>query len=168
LGAAGEELPGRSRVLVRGAVADVRVFGAIINESGRRCQGLYADLPAAIVVRSSAELAAAPMSFGRRVRLSERMTNDILLIVDAETDEVLGHVDARTPDLALVEALARVQLRARRRGSRIRLTNVSERLRGLLDLVGLADVLCIEARRQPELGEQLRVDEVVQPGDTPL
>ena len=96
------------------------------------------------------------------------MTNDIVLIVDAETDEVLGHVDARTPDLALVEALARVQLKARRRGSRIRLTNVSERLRGLLDLVGLADVLCVEARWQPELGEELRVDEVVQPGDPPL
>jgi ABC-type transporter Mla MlaB component len=96
------------------------------------------------------------------------MTHDIVLIVDAETDEVLGHVDARTPDLALVEKLARVQLRARRRGSRVRLTNVSERLRGLLDLVGLADVLCVEARRQPELGEELWVDEVVQPGDPPL
>ena len=96
------------------------------------------------------------------------MTTDIVLIVDAETDEVLGHVDARTPDLALVEALARVQLKARRSGSQIRLTNVSERLRGLLDLVGLADVLCVEARGKPELGEQLGVDEVVQPGDPPL
>ena len=96
------------------------------------------------------------------------MTNDFVLIVDAETREVLGHVDARTSDLALVEALARVQLSARRRGSKVRLTNVSERLRGLLDLVGLADVLCIEARREPELAEELRVDEVVQPGDPPV
>jgi hypothetical protein len=31
LGAAGEELPGRSRMLVCGAVADERVFGALIN-----------------------------------------------------------------------------------------------------------------------------------------
>ena len=96
------------------------------------------------------------------------MNRDIVLIVDAETDEVLGHVDARAPDLAMVEALARVQLSARRRGSQVRLTNVSARLRGLLELVGLADVLLIEAQRKPELGEELRVDEVVQPGDPPL
>ena len=51
---------------------------------------------------------------------------NVVLIVDAETDEVLGHVDAHSPDLAL------------------------------------------EPRRQPELGEQLRVDEVVQPGDPPV
>jgi hypothetical protein len=96
------------------------------------------------------------------------MNRDIVLIVDAETDEVLGHVDARTPDLALVDALARVQLGARRRGARVRLTNVSEGLRGLLDVVGLADVLGVQAKRQPELGEQLWVDEVVQPGDPPV
>jgi hypothetical protein len=96
------------------------------------------------------------------------MNRDIVLIVDAETDEVLGHVDARTPDLALVEALARVQLNARRRGARVRLTNVSEPLRGLLELVGLADVLCVEARRQSKLGEQLGVNEVVQPGNPPV
>src|SRR3954453_22062330 len=55
------------------------------------------------------------------------MTRDIVLIVDAETDEVLGHVDGRTPDLALVEALARVQLGARRRGGGARLANASAR-----------------------------------------
>ena len=82
-----------------------------------------------------------------------------------ETDEVLGHVDARAPDLALVESLARVQLSARRRGSRCGCANVTDELRGLLELVGLSDVLGVEARREPELGEQLRVDVVVQPGD---
>jgi hypothetical protein len=96
------------------------------------------------------------------------MRTDVVLIVDAETDEVLGHVDARSPDLALVESLARVQLSARRRGGRVRLANVSDDLRGLLELVGLAGVFAVEARRQPELGEQLRVDEVVQPGDPPV
>ena len=96
------------------------------------------------------------------------MNRDVVLIVNAETDEVLGYVDARSPDLALVESLARVQLRARRRGERVRLTNVSEELRGLLELVGLADVLAVEARREPELREELRVDEVMQPGDPPL
>jgi hypothetical protein len=96
------------------------------------------------------------------------MADNVVLIVDADTDEVLGHVDAGRPDLALVESLARLQLRARRRGERVRLCNVSDELRGLLELVGLDEVLAVEARRQPELGEELRVDEVVQPGDQPV
>jgi hypothetical protein len=93
------------------------------------------------------------------------MTDELLLVVDAETDEVLGRVDARQPDLALVDSLARLQLGARRRGGRLRLRNVNPELRGLLELVGLADVLALEPRREPELLEELRVEEVVQPGD---
>lgn len=96
------------------------------------------------------------------------MTRDAVLIVNAETDEVLGYVDATSPDLALVESLARMQLRARRRGERVRLRNVPDDLRGLLELVGLTEVLAVEAKREPELREELRVDEVMQPGDPPL
>jgi hypothetical protein len=96
------------------------------------------------------------------------MNRDLVLIIDAHTDEILGHVDAREADLAVVEALARVQLSARRRGSCVRLLNVSDRLRGLLELVGLADVLCGEAQRKPELGEEVRIDEVMEPGDPPV
>jgi len=96
------------------------------------------------------------------------MNRDAVLIVNADTDEVLGYVDASRPDLALVESLARMQLRARRRGERVRLRNVSDDLRGLLELVGLTDVLAVEPQREPELREQLRVDEVMQPGDPPL
>jgi hypothetical protein len=77
----------------------------------------------------------------------------VLLIVDAETDEVVARVDVRRPDLALVDALARMQLDARRRGGRLRLRNATDELRGLLELVGLADVLAVEPRREPELGE---------------
>ena len=95
------------------------------------------------------------------------MNKDAVLIVNADTDEVLGYVDASRPDLALVESLARMQLRARRRGERVRLRNVSDDLRGLLELVGLTDVLAVEAEREPELREEVRVDEVVQPGDPP-
>ena len=95
------------------------------------------------------------------------MNKDAVLIVNADTDEVLGYVDVSRPDLALVESLARVQLRARRRGERVRLRNVSDDLRGLLELVGLTDVLAVEAEREPELREEVRVDEVVQPGDPP-
>jgi hypothetical protein len=96
------------------------------------------------------------------------MRRDVVLIVDAASGEVLGHVDARSPDLALVEALARLQLTARRRGAQVSLRNVSDELRALLELVGLADVLAVEARRQTELGEQLRVEEVLQPRDPPV
>lgn len=95
------------------------------------------------------------------------MNRDAVLIVNADTDEVLGYVDASRPDLALVESLARMQLRARRRGERVRLRNVSDDLRGLLELVGLTDVLAVEAEREPEFREEVRVDEVVQPGDPP-
>ena len=95
------------------------------------------------------------------------MNRDAVLIVNADTDEVLGYVDASRPDLALVESLARVQLRAHRRGERVRLRNVSDDLRGLLELVGLTDVLAVEAEREPEFREEVRVDEVVQPGDPP-
>ena len=96
------------------------------------------------------------------------MNRDAVLIVNADTDEVLGYVDASRPDLALVESLARMQLRARRRGERVRLRNVSDDLRGLLELVGLTEVLAVEPEREPEFREQVRVDEVVQPGDPPL
>jgi hypothetical protein len=93
------------------------------------------------------------------------MTDDLLLVVDAETDEIVGRVDARSPDLALVDSLARLHLGARRRGGRLRLCNVKPELRGLLELVGLADVLALEPRREAELLEELGIDEVVQPGD---
>jgi anti-anti-sigma regulatory factor len=85
----------------------------------------------------------------------------VLLIVDADTEEIVARVDAQQPDLALVDSLARLQLDARRRGGRLRLRNVTDELRGLLELVGLADVLALEPRGQPELGEQLGVDEVM-------
>ncbi|MFE9859496.1 STAS domain-containing protein [Streptomyces sp. NPDC005780] len=60
------------------------------------------------------------------------------------------------PDLASVEALARLSLVARRAGGRrLRLLHVPPELRSLLDLVGLADVVglddgsAVEAGRAP-------------------
>ena len=47
-------------------------------------------------------------------------------------------------------------------------SRASEELGGLLDLLGLAGVLALEPRRQPELGEQVGVEEVVQPRDPPV
>ena len=72
----------------------------------------------------------------------------VVLVVDDGTEVVVGRVDKGRPDLALVDALVRLQLTARRRGCLVRLRDVSEELRGLLELVGLADVLALEARRE--------------------
>ncbi|MFJ5719032.1 STAS domain-containing protein [Streptomyces sp. NPDC093149] len=59
---------------------------------------------------------------------------------DAEVDCDVGAVVQ--PDLALVEAIARLGLVARRAGGRrLRLRNAPPELRCLLDLVGLADVV---------------------------
>jgi hypothetical protein len=65
------------------------------------------------------------------------------------------------PDLALVDALARWQLSARRAGGAIGLREVREELRELLDLVGLGR----EVGGQAEGGEQVGVEEGVVPGD---
>ena len=68
-------------------------------------------------------------------------------------------------DLVFVDALLRRQLHARRHGRCLVLRNVPDDLRTLLELLGLDEVLVLEPRREAEVGEQLRVDEVVQPAD---
>ncbi|WP_433402381.1 STAS domain-containing protein [Streptomyces sp. CA-146814] len=52
--------------------------------------------------------------------------------------------DVERADLALVEAVARLALVARRAGRQLRLRRVGPELQGLLDLVGLADVVALE------------------------
>jgi hypothetical protein len=74
------------------------------------------------------------------------------------------------PDLAIMDVLARLQLVARRHGCSVRVSGACADLVELLDLVGLRELLTgeglgIEAGRQPEGGEQARVQEVVEPGD---
>jgi hypothetical protein len=65
------------------------------------------------------------------------------------------------PDLSIVDALARWQLSARRRGGSIRLREVGVELAELLDLAGLRR----EVGGEPEGGEQVAVEEGVEPGD---
>lgn len=95
----------------------------------------------------------------------------VVLVVDDGCEVVVDRLDGRRPDLGLVDALLRLQLSAQRRGWRVALRDPSADLRGLLELAGLTGVLPElrggEPRRQPELGEQLGVDEVVQPRDPP-
>ncbi len=78
------------------------------------------------------------------------------------------------PDAAAIDALARLQLTARRSGGSIRLRRARRRLRDLLALLGLADVvplsadLSVEQHGQVEQREQVRVDEEVDPRDPPV
>ena len=60
-------------------------------------------------------------------------------------------------DMALVDRLARARLAARRAGCALRLEDIADDLRGLLELVGLG----VEMGGQPERGEEAGVEEVV-------
>ena len=73
------------------------------------------------------------------------------------------------PNAGTIEALARLQLTARRLGCRVRLRAPSRELRELVDLFGLTEVLRVEAGREPEEREEaLRVEERVEMGDPPV
>jgi ABC-type transporter Mla MlaB component len=79
------------------------------------------------------------------------------------------------PDAITIDALARLQLTARRLGCRVELRSACEELEDLLTLTGLLGVLtvggavvasAVEACWEPELREQaLRVEEEADPGD---
>jgi hypothetical protein len=96
----------------------------------------------------------------------DKSTTVVLVAADG-TEQIVGRVVAGHADLALIDALVRFQLAARREGGRLQLRNVSRELDELLEFVGLAAVLGLEPRGQAELREQLGVEEVVQPGDPP-
>ena len=76
-------------------------------------------------------------------------------------------------ELAVVDALARLQLAARRFGCALRLRGGQDDLLGLIDLVGLRNVLTGpapsggEGAREAEDLEQRQVEEVVMPDDPP-
>ena len=92
--------------------------------------------------------------------------------VDVVVYDVGSLVD---PDLVAVDALARLQLTAKRHGCSIRLRHADDELRALLALVGLRQILPVfaalsgELQGQAEVREQLavEVDEVVQVDDPP-
>jgi ABC-type transporter Mla MlaB component len=85
-------------------------------------------------------------------------------------EELVCDVAALTrPDAGTIEALARLQLTARRLGCRMWLRHPAPELVELLALFGLADVLRVEPRRQPEEREQpLRIEERVDRDDPPV
>lgn len=101
-------------------------------------------------------------------------------------DEGLVVVDVAAlhhPDVATLDALARLQLAARRCGYRVQFRRACADLRDLMALAGLDDVLplCpdsgspdsgspdsgVQGRGQPEQPEQAGVEEARDPGDPP-
>ena len=64
------------------------------------------------------------------------------------------------PDLGAIDALARLQLVARRHGFEVRLGSIPPRLRELLAFTGLAEALGLEPGGEPEQRKQsLSVEE---------
>jgi anti-anti-sigma regulatory factor len=63
-------------------------------------------------------------------------------------------VSALPPDLATIDALARMALAARRRGGRVRLHGTNESLGRLITYAGLDGVLRVEPGRKPEQREE--------------
>ncbi len=95
-----------------------------------------------------------------------------LLLAAADAEQIICDVAVvGSPDLAAIDALARLQLAAQRLGSSLRLQHASSELMGLLALTGLDEVvgiapgLALEADREPEDREEVGVDEGVDPGD---
>jgi hypothetical protein len=70
---------------------------------------------------------------------------------------IVCDVGALAPDATAIDALARLQLCARRLGIEIRLSNVSRELLELIELAGLGEVFSgVEPEGQPEQREQRR------------
>jgi hypothetical protein len=67
---------------------------------------------------------------------------------------IVCDVGALAPDAVAIDALARLQLAARRLGLEIRLRHASSELQELLAFAGLRDVLRVEAGGQAEQREQ--------------
>ena len=96
----------------------------------------------------------------------------VVVVCHGDVEVVVARLDASPPDLALVDALCRLHLAARRLGGSVTLRDPSPELQGLLDLVGLADLveasgLPLQAGGEAEGDEQLGEQEVVPGGDPP-
>ena len=83
---------------------------------------------------------------GRVHELSERAVA-ALQISEFLTCDVSG---IERPDAQTVDALARLQLIVKEAGGRMTIYGACERLRELIEFMGLGDVLRIEPRREPE------------------
>jgi ABC-type transporter Mla MlaB component len=113
----------------------------------------------------------APLTRADVPALCERVHE---LLRRSDIDWVTCEVGALTdPDLVTIEALALMQLTARRLGGQVRLRHACGKLQGLLALTGLRDVVPLCAELGPEPGRQTEqreqprgVEERVEPDDS--
>jgi STAS domain len=96
-----------------------------------------------------------------------------LMLVDDAADQLVCDVAAIVvPDAVTVDALARLQLTARRLGRRASVEHASAELCGLLAFMGLSDVLPLSERSRLEAGRETeereqrsRIEEERDPAD---
>jgi ABC-type transporter Mla MlaB component len=110
-----------------------------------------------------------PIPHGAVPGLCDRLSR---LLATRRADLVTCDVASLAPaDATAIDALARLQLTARRLGGAIRLRNAPDELRDLLTLTGLRDALPLchgligQPRRQIEHREEVRIDEEVDSAD---
>jgi hypothetical protein len=84
------------------------------------------------------------MSFPRKIRLFRQMATPRRRTIVCDVGALVA------PDLGTIDALARMQLGARRVAHEIRLRNASSELRQLLAFAGLDEVLPLELEGQTE------------------
>jgi ABC-type transporter Mla MlaB component len=121
--------------------------------------------PSTIALVIAGPIAAADVSgLCERVRALLESNDADLLVCDVRS--------ILRPDASTIEALARLQLTARRLGRKVTLRDAGEALQELLALMGLTDVvpvfagLPVDAKRQSEDREQVRgIQEEADPGD---
>lgn len=83
------------------------------------------------------------------------------LLESGAADRLICDVGAlEDPDAVTIDALARLQLTARRVGSQIRLRNASRELRELLDFAGLSSAVPLSRGSRVETGRQAEEREV--------
>lgn len=90
-----------------------------------------------------------------------------LEVVDGDVAVATVRIDGDLPGLFVVDALGRLTLAARRLGYSVRLRDPSPDLADLLALCGLGGGLGGQDGREPERGEVLGAEEVVQPDEPP-
>jgi ABC-type transporter Mla MlaB component len=95
-----------------------------------------------------------------------------MLMNDAANQLVCDVAAIVVPDAVTVDALARLQLTARRLGRRVRVEHASTELRGLLTFMGLSDAVLLAERSGPQVGRETeereqrgRVEEERDPAD---
>ena len=104
-----------------------------------------------------------------RRRSVQRARNALVVVARGDTPIASWQLRDRSPDLATVDLLARVQLAARRLGWSVCVYEAGTELSQLLAFAGLSDVVPVvrsgEMLGQTERGEEVGVEEVVQPDD---